>query len=189
MISDVHRRLREATEADHLRLEDRVQILARVSAPDARRALVSQFHRMHVEIETAIRPWLAEFPELDFAARQRTPSLERDLIALGCAGEPATRDAVGASDPAEALGLMYVLEGSTLGGRVIRRSIEAQRGDMNGLSFLDPYGDRVGERWKSFLAVLDAAATTPEATDAMIGGARAGFRHAELRLCPEVENV
>ena len=83
----------------------------------------------------------------------------------------------------EALGLLYVLEGSTLGGKVIRRQVEASGGDMAGLTFLDPYGAQAGERWRSFLAVLDrAAGAEPEGA---VAGARAGFRHAELRLCGE----
>jgi hypothetical protein len=50
----------------------------------------------------------------------------------------------------------------------------------HGLSFLDPYGDQVGERWRSFLSVVEAQASHAEA---MVAGAVAGFRHAERRLC------
>jgi heme oxygenase len=78
---------------------------------------------------------------------------------------------------------MYVVEGSTLGGQVIQRSIEAAGLGLEGLSFLDPYGARTGERWRAFLRILDEATVTSSHADAALRGARAGFRHAELWLC------
>lgn len=189
MISDAHQRLREATRDDHQRLEDSVQILTRIGTLEGRRGLVVQFHSLHAEVEAAIAPWLANIGALDFAARRRTSLLERDIAALGTTAARCGDDPVAVGSRAEALGMMYVLEGSTLGGRVIRRNVETRGGDMRGLSFLDPYGERVGERWKSFLAVLAGAARTPADTDALLAGARAGFRHAERRLSVETANA
>lgn len=177
MTSDAHRRLRDATQDDHQRLESRVDILRRVATPAGRRRLVERFSGLHADAEAALAPWLADHPGLDFEARRRSSHLLRDLRAVGGAApppEPIVVHSVG-----EALGLMYVLEGSTLGGRVIRKQVTASGQDMAGLSFLDPYGERVGERWKSFLAVLGDEADT----EALVAGAVAGFRHAEDRLC------
>jgi heme oxygenase len=179
MISDMHRRLREATQADHRRLESRIDVLGRIATCDGRRGLIARFHALHVDGEAAMTPWLAGLDGLDFAARRRSPALKRDLAAVGGATLPSEPIPVGGVG--EALGLMYVLEGSTLGGRVIRKQVAARGGDMAGLSFLDPYGDGVGERWRSFLAVLEAE---PD-VDAVVAGACAGFRHAERRLCDE----
>lgn len=179
MIGDTHRRLREATQAPHQRLENRLDILRQVATAHGRRRLVERFHALHRDAEAALSPWLAALAGLDFDVRRRSPHLARDLAVLRGApaqGEPITLRGVG-----EALGLMYVLEGSTLGGRVIRRRVEAAGGDMAGLSFLDPYGDQVGERWRSFLSLVEAR---PEA-DAIVAGAVAGFHHTERRLCGE----
>jgi heme oxygenase len=189
MISAIHGRLRAATQAEHQRLEDRVRIVERIGVAESRRPLVAQFHRLHAEIEAAVSPWLAELVGLDFAARRRTPRLAADLADLGLPTSTPRPGAIEARSTPEALGLMYVVEGSTLGGRVIRREAALRGVDMFGLSFLDPYGDRVGERWKSFLAVLEGAVQAPADTDAMVTGARAGFQHAELRLCAEPVNV
>lgn len=189
MTNRAHLRLREATRADHQRLESRTDILGRVGRPDLRRAVVEGFHLLHTEAEAALAPWLADLPGLDFQARRRSGRLARDLVAVGggSRAEEAERQTV--AGVAEALGRMYVLEGSTLGGQIIRRAVEARGDDMLGLSFLDPYGARTGERWRAFLGVLDAHAATAADTDAMIAGARDGFRHAERRLCGAMADV
>jgi heme oxygenase len=179
MISDTHRRLRDATQPHHQRLESRIDILGRIGAPAARRALVARFHALHAAAEAGMAPFLTDVDGLDFEARRRAPRLARDLAALG--GRPASQAeaSIEVCGVAEALGLMYVLEGSTLGGRVIRKQVEGAGGDMRGLSFLDPYGPQVGERWRDFLGVL---AAEPD-VDAMVAGAVAGFGHSERCLC------
>jgi heme oxygenase len=177
MISDAHCRLRAATQDHHQRLEEQVDILGRIATPEGRRDLVEGFSGLHADAEAALAPWLADLPGLDFQARRRSAHLARDLAVVG--GAAPTARPIAVRGVAEALGLMYVLEGSTLGGRVIRKQVAARGGDMAGLSFLDPYGERVGERWRSFLSVLG---DEPD-TDALVAGALAGFRHAEDRLC------
>lgn len=181
MISAAHQRLRDATRDDHQRLETRSDVLGKARTAEGRRALVEAFWSLHADAEAALTPWLACVPGLDFDGRRRTAHLACDLVVVGGRAPEPRRIAVGGR--AEALGLMYVLEGSTLGGRLIRRQVTGEGGDMAGLGFLDPYGDRVGERWRSFLAVIDAEARASSDTEAMVAGARAGFRHAEQRLC------
>lgn len=183
MLSDTHRRLREATQPDHQRLEDRLGIFTRIATPAGRRALVERFHRLHLDSEAALTPWLADVPGLEFEARLRSPLLARDLTTLGVqAAIPSEPFTVACR--AEALGRLYVLEGSSLGGRVIRKQIAAEGGDMVGLSFLDPYGEQVGEQWRAFLSVIDRQIQSTSDLDAAVAGAVAGFREAERRLCP-----
>ena len=189
MNSEAHRRLRDATQVDHRRLETRVDILTRIATTDGRRALVQRFHGLHAEAEAALAPWLADLAGLEFDARRRSVQLAVDLAVLD--GDPPSKPehALAVTSVSEALGRMYVLEGSTLGGQVIRRAVEARGDGMRGLSFLDPYGERVGERWRAFLAVVDRHVRAPEDMEAMVGGAVAGFRLAELHLCGETELV
>lgn len=156
-----------------------MDILRRIGVPEQRRALVERFHVLHAQAEAAMAPWIAGLAGLEFEARRRSRLLARDLAALGGAPREADADPIILRGVGEALGLLYVLEGSTLGGRVIRREVESKGGDMRGLTFLDPYGARAGERWRSFLAVV---AARPDA-DAIVTGAVAGFEHAEARLC------
>lgn len=183
MISNVHRRLREATRKVHERLERGARVVSRARAVTDRRALVQAFHRLHVEAETVLAPWLADVPGLDFDQRRRAPVLDRDLAVLG--GRPAVARGTGLSVGGvnEGLGVLYVLEGSTLGGRIIQKELQGCGDGLVGLGFLNPYGDRTGERWRAFLSVLEARAQTAADEAQMIAGALAGFAFAERCLC------
>jgi heme oxygenase len=61
----------------------------------------------------------------------------------------------------EALGAMYVLEGSTLGGTFISRMIVHQLSITpdSGFSFLQGYGDETNSMWQSFLRWLEGPFT------------------------------
>ncbi len=163
-------------------------MLGRISSPEARRGLVEGFHRLHASLEPGLARWLEPVEGLDFAARRRAPRLVDDVRELGgrvevdgAAPTPGSR--------AEALGWLYVLEGSTLGGRVIRKQVVAGGGDMAGLGFLDPYGAQQGERWKGFLAVVEREARTADDIEAMVSGAQSAFRYAEACLTEDRADV
>jgi heme oxygenase (biliverdin-IX-beta and delta-forming) len=59
-------------------------------------------------------------------------------------------------DDVEALGSLYVMEGSTLGGRIIRRNVERCLGDDGraSCSYFNGYGSETSAMWLSFLARL-----------------------------------
>ena len=185
MTTDIHRRLREATQAAHARLEARAGILEQIASPGGRRAIVMRFHWLHADIEAAAAPWLVDLPALAFETRRRTRLLEQDMAALDIGEFRPTPGGVQAGGAAEALGLMYVLEGSTLGGRLIESRVRSAGGNLQGLSFLNPYGRHTSLRWRAFLAVAEDLASDPAAAVAMVRGAVAGFDHAERCLCAE----
>lgn len=183
MIGEVHRYLRESSQADHQRLDAGLDILEAVSTAAGRIRVVQGFYRLHAEAEAALAPWLDDRPDVAFEGRRRTRRLAADLVTLGgCAARPGPSGIVIRS-LAEALGWLYVLEGSTLGGQAIRRALTARGDTLVGLSFLDPYGPATGARWRDFLAVLEHHGGDPDVAAAMAAGARAAFRHAERRLC------
>ena len=76
---------------------------------------------------------------------------------------------------AEAFGCLYVLEGSTLGGRVISRHVQSRLGSDVPRAFLDAYGSRTGERWQAFRAALAGAPRNRDVDARIIAGARATF--------------
>ena len=59
------------------------------------------------------------------------------------------------SGHAAALGAMYVIEGSTLGGQIICNMLKKQLKIEDGLSFFSGYGEQTIPMWKRFQAVLD----------------------------------
>lgn len=95
--------------------------------------------------------------------RRRLHLLTADLAALGVSAD--ARDALPLcpltllADDMEALGSMYVLEGSTLGGRVIQRNIHRCLGDegRSSCTYFHGYGQDTGLMWRLFMARLDDA--------------------------------
>ncbi|MFZ5720782.1 MAG: biliverdin-producing heme oxygenase [Pseudomonadota bacterium] len=128
MISDLHRRLRAATREYHERLERDARVVARAGAPASRRLLVEAFHRLHVEAEAVPEPWLDGLLGLDFERRRRLPTLRHDLAAVGGRSDAAVGQLV-VTSRCEALGVLYVLGGSTLGGRVKPGRIDVTVGE------------------------------------------------------------
>jgi heme oxygenase (biliverdin-IX-beta and delta-forming) len=78
----------------------------------------------------------------------------------------------------DAWGLLYLLEGSSLGGQLIARHLAATLGltAANGAAGMAPYGAETGTLWRSFKRELDLAAMRPGFDpDAVIDAANAGF--------------
>jgi len=116
----------------------------------------------------------------DLANRRRVSLLERDIRSLG--GKPP-RSPLSGFDVLtlpQALGALYVLEGSTLGGQVISRAVAPTLG-TNSLAFFTGHGSRTAALWSSFVAALDQYDGD---ADAVIAGADDCFADFERTLEP-----
>lgn len=76
-----------------------------------------------------------------------------------------------------ALGMAYVIEGSTLGGRVIMKHLSPrlQITETHGGTFFAGYGNETGSMWKEFIEALTEYANKPDQGSQVIEGAIAGF--------------
>jgi len=177
--------IRSETAPLHARLEERLDIFSHLAEPARRAALMGRFWGFYAPVEEALAGALGPTPGLDYDARRKAPTLERDLAALGVYPRDLERFvAPFIPDQAQALGFQYVLEGSTLGGRVIRKQAALRGLAGGGLAFFDVYGADTGARWRTFLDVLEAHCAG-SAVDAA-RGARRGFELIEAWLCREV---
>ena len=178
-------RLRDATGAAHARLEASLDILTQVADRAERVRLVSRFLALHLQTEAKLAPWLPQMAGLEAGleagSRMRAGLIRADLALLGGREQAASPGPAGPGigSLGRALGRMYVLEGSTLGGRTIHRALAKAGQDARGLGFLDPYGERTGERWRSFVAALDQLHRDGRADgDEIVTGGVEGFEHA-----------
>ena len=134
------------------------------------------FHR---SVERALTDFLpASLKEtLRWSDRQKTPRLEQDLDELGTdyRGLPSLSFTVDTLP--EALGAMYVTEGSTMGGVMMKKLWQDHPviGRRSSFAFLGCYGQQTGSRWKAFTDVLEAAVPQPADQDAAIASAQATF--------------
>jgi len=153
--------LRTETADLHIALEKRLPFFSDSLTIPAFLHLMQAYHGFYAPLEAALR----ESPErpagFDLQPLYKTATLVADLRALGLsdtaiAGLPQCRELPVIDSPAACLGILYVLEGATLGGQVLRREIHARLGldADNGAAFLDVYGADTGRRWRAFLTYL-----------------------------------
>lgn len=164
--------LREQTRSCHERVERAVNLPARLVSVERYRDLLARFHGYYapVERQLAERPGL-EALGLAFHQRKKTPLLRRDLIQLGYSADaiaclPRCGALPSIASLAEALGCLYVIEGSTLGGQIARREVKRLLNleTESGCKFFASYGEQVGARWKEFCGVDGLRGTESEQT-------------------------
>jgi heme oxygenase len=179
--------LRAATEAAHRQLEERMSLLDAGLTLARYRGYLERFHGLYRPLEARLDRLPFADAGLSLAPRRKVPMLEADLLRLGTdpGSLPVCTALPSVGTLAEGLGVLYVLEGATLGGQVIRRHLDSRLGvgPDNGGAFFVSYGARVGEMWSTFQLALGAfAATHPEARGALIGAARGTFEAALIWL-------
>lgn len=180
----LHARLRAETAAAHEGLERALDLLRPSLDRDRFTAVLVRFHGFH----RAWEPALARSLPAAVMPSPRLPLIEQDLGALGLGADsiaaipPCVQAASLAVHADTALGSVYVLEGSTLGGRVIARHFaQAPWWPLTGLHYFDPYGDGTAARWRQTLAQLAAAGGKP---DRIVAGAVRTFEILQHWLVP-----
>ncbi|MFE4262796.1 biliverdin-producing heme oxygenase [Streptomyces sp. NPDC056883] len=125
--------------------------------------------------------WSADLVKLPCIDRDLMYFAEDGVFPSSTAAAPAdalVREirAAAASDPPALLGFLYVLEGSTLGGAILRRYVAEAYGlrDTDGVAYYAS-GDR--ERWARFAARLNAALPGPGEQDRVLAAAGRAYQH------------
>lgn len=172
-------RLREATRQAHMRIEGALPLLDPKLTLVRYRGVLEGFYGFYMGLEPCLLAAAgAHAADIELGRRGKLPLLRLDLQALGRSvaeveALPRCVDLPRADTPSEALGVLYVLEGATLGGQVIGRSLAAALGlgAANGAAFFAGYGDETRAMWKRFSehvdrsAALDSEAVIASAVD------------------------
>lgn len=163
--SDLLTTLRQTTREAHQELEnltfsDKIMD-GTLSAPEYRRLLDWQ-RRSHLLLE----PRVAGFAEGDYAYRPRF-----------AAPAAAPRSAASVADRSTALGILYVLEGSSLGGSVIHRKLLAnpRLADEAPFTFYRSQAEWGLGQWRSFVALLSDLQLSASDQQRAAAGAREAF--------------
>jgi heme oxygenase len=145
--------LREETRAEHDRIEDELDWQARASDRRSYGEWLARLHAFYAAWEPALADAIAD-PAF-FDARRKLPLLTRDLAGLAGARKPLAPSAppYPFETDVQALGALYVLEGSTLGGQLIAAHVRTTLGLEPG--FHGSYGRNTARQWRDFRAFLD----------------------------------
>jgi heme oxygenase len=178
---DVVRSLRQATQDLHARLEQSGVfsrlMQADVTVDDYVRALRA-LHRSYSTFEPGMVQGLQRIdPQYDYLAR--LPLLQKDLTRLGAmraATEVAPALASMCSRPAT-LALLYVVEGSSLGGQLALRQLQARLGPAvtGAMAFYALDGGLEKQAWRQAQALLRSQLSNAQESASTLVEARKVF--------------
>jgi heme oxygenase len=118
-----------------------------------------------------------------FDPRRKLSYLERDLALLKIAPQQLPICTALPPLPAipQALGCLYVMEGSTLGGQIITRHLKKHL-NLGQFHYYASYGEQVGPLWKSFGEMVNSSTSDPATESLVIEGAIHTFKALQVWL-------
>src|SRR4051812_16394816 len=215
---DVLRRLRTETAAEHQAVEESLDLLSPDLSRDRLVDVLTRMHGFWQAAEDDLDAWADAHPadarrpgfgraaeaaraagaaahpaaarRVDGAARHRSDLFAAALSALGAApADPADGPQLPAvPDTDAALGRLYVLEGSSLGGVFIDRHLATlpQLASAGRMSCFSPYGERTGAMWHALRTVTRARVAEGGDAGRVVHAARQTFG-ALAAWCSSVE--
>lgn len=173
-------KLKTETLANHQQLEKML-----VSSMKAMRStedyinLLQLFYTYFGGLETLINKHIGQSQLPDHAERRKSAALENDIATLGGSAEPLAsgNDLPVIENELQAYGALYVIEGSTLGGKIISKMVAQQLNiaDGKGLSFFNGYGDNMMPMWDKFKQNLNLQAQNENNEQMVIEAANQTF--------------
>lgn len=189
--SDVMLQLRTATAPEHQQVEDTLALLDPDLTPARLTDVLRRMHAFWTAVEAGLDAWATAEPAdagaVDWAGRRRAGVFAGDLATLGARPLDAGPDLPAPAGTDGALGTLYVLEGSTLGGVFIDRHLATlpALADVR-LRAFSPYGERTGAMWAGLRRATRDHVAGGGDPDAVVDGARRTFR-ALAQWCAGVE--
>lgn len=179
--------LREQTRPAHLALENqplmKMLLSDRLTESDychLLQSLLVFYQLLESELVPAAKTILKRHPYPDYQYLPRSPMLVSDCQELGCAFSCVTYPPLKLGlneNGAYLLGVLYVIEGSALGGQVIAKHLTKTLGlnEKSGVSFFNAH--RCGNSWTAFCRwlVRDMEPYYQDDTNSIIEGANMTF--------------
>lgn len=167
--------LRERTDANHKALEQN-PYSERLMSPDVTvedyKTYLEKMYGIIMPFERDIQPKLSNIVT-DMANRQKHHLLLNDLKMLDSNTEHIPQYHFSAANEAAALGSMYVLEGSTMGGMVIQKHMSKL--DVP-VQYFASYGSNTAMMWRTFIDAFTTYAVTHNKQEEIIDSAVATFK-------------
>lgn len=164
--------LKKETAAAHQQVEDwLIPKLQALTSPQEYVQLLNMFYGFFHPLQTCIGTYITPDVLEDISYRRSAGWILLDLQAMGCQLQhiPECNHLPIINSLPRALGALYVLEGSTLGGRVISKMLQKNKHlqlTEKCLHFFEGYKEETGHRWKTFVAALNRRTEVPQITEA-----------------------
>ncbi len=178
--------LKKETEALHRSVEA-TPVSKAIMSPELTNDLYADYLQKSFLVQSAVETSVfsrVKTAVADVDARIKTPFILDDLMQLGKKHRPEGAlllDGDYRHTMPFNLGLLYVTEGSVLGGQYIMKNVRKTLGEQAPCAFLNVYGERTGSTWKNFLEALNGFAekATEEEKREITEGALYGFKRVE----------
>jgi len=181
--------LKAATSTSHPRVESALPSLSALGDRASYFACLEALHGFYATWEPMVwRALASEDLSLCADERQKLPALRRDLARLQAELGLELIDCVAPTpiiaSGGTALGILYVFEGATLGGRVVERTVSERLRltSHDSIACFRGYGERTGVVWGLFGRELTRWATLYGRTDEIVSGAVMCFLSLEQWL-------
>jgi heme oxygenase len=179
---DLFSRLKHETASSHEALERALDLTRPTLTREEYIELLRAFRGFVGPWETALRLALPVHLQSFAREREKTALLDADLQFMTSADTAASTSAPVCTalpmldSTARALGSMYVMEGSTLGGRFIAPAMAKRFGlsGREGVTYFDPYEGHTGSMWNGFKQRVSEELNESDA-DAVVLSARQTF--------------
>lgn len=149
--------IKEATKAGHQDTEKKVVLrIKQIRSEQDYLELLRCFYAYFSAVEHAIAPYITTATLPDYQERRNSSYIKTDIQELGgdLADLPLAHPPAVDSD-IQAMGALYVLEGSIMGGPYIVQMLK-KLGISRGFSFFSGYGEDSGKMWHSFTEALNS---------------------------------
>ncbi|SUJ10375.1 Heme oxygenase [Sphingobacterium spiritivorum] len=172
----LNEQIKEATKQGHQELEKTVVYKLKAIENNADYAdLLKHFYVFFSGIEQQIDHLLPESLKPYYAVRRNASHIAQDIEALG--GSLTELPSVvlpPLHNATQAIGALYVLEGSIMGGPYIVKMLQ-QRGIETGFNFFNGYGEQSHQNWAKFTGIINTEVTELSAIEEAITAAQQTF--------------
>lgn len=165
--------LRQATKRQHADLDHAIfPLIQSIRTPEQYAELLRVFYGYFQPVYEKIDQFIDKSVLFDYDRRRKPAVLLGDLESIGATGSvPALCENIPSiTNAAEAFGALYVLEGSTMGGKIISKKLMENTGlGEHCFKFFSGYGELNGQMWGIFAETLQhpsLASSASQLTDA-----------------------
>lgn len=169
--------LRAATTTQHQELDGLIRLMDENVQKSYYAKILSLFFGFVSSFEASLfshPEWLSNLPEI--ARRKKSDKLRADLeqLDINPIHLPVNQNPPPTREFAEALGVMYVMEGSTLGGQMMTKHLAKKFPELSH-HYMRGYESETGKMWQQFLAALEKFELSSDEEEKMKKAAQATF--------------
>jgi heme oxygenase (biliverdin-IX-beta and delta-forming) len=184
--------LRIKTSEHHESIEQKLALTETFKSRKEYVALLEAFYGFYFSMEKKLETFAAEFRRHSFelAPRHKLSWIAEDLQKLGYLPSQLSKIPHCPTVPQlyefeSAVGCLYVLEGSTLGGQIIARHLNQSLSitPQNGGRFFSGYGPYTGKMWQEFVNFLNTQEKFITDHETVVQAACDTFKCLEAWIC------